>query len=84
MLPVVMQVESVDRQGGQWVRRVSFPAYPGCSAESESMAEGIDEAYRKLVDRLEQSGGPGTGAGGSRPLREDLAPMMALYRSLEP
>ncbi|MPZ24608.1 MAG: hypothetical protein GEU28_14000 [Dehalococcoidia bacterium] len=84
MLPVVMAIESVDHAGGDWVRRVSFPQYPGCVAESESMADGINEAYRQLVDRLEPAqAGSGDVTSTTRPLREDLGPVIELYRSLE-
>jgi hypothetical protein len=85
MRPVVMEIQSISRSG-EWIRRVSFPAYPDCAAESESMEEGISLAYRRLVERLAAAGtgeeAPAT-APAPRRLRDDLAPVIELYRSLD-
>lgn len=82
MLPVVMEIQSLSRQSGDWVRRVSFTEFPDCVAESESMEDSINEAYRQLVEQVQRSGSSSQPAT-RRPLRADLGPLIELYRSPE-
>jgi predicted RNase H-like HicB family nuclease len=82
MRPVVMQIESIDRDDGFWVRRVSFPDFPGCEADAEAMEEGINRAYRRLLAHLESTDAE-DGPADVQPLRADLAPLIELYRALE-
>ena len=81
MLPIAMQVQSVARADGEWVRRVSFPDFPDCVVETEAVEEGMQNAYQLLLDHLERFGP--VERRGQRPLRADLEPMIDLYRGLE-
>ena len=53
-----MVVESVEKPGGNWLRRASFPELPGAVAEAESAIDAIDGADNKrieiILDRLDR------------------------------
>lgn len=78
MLPIVIQVQSIDRAAGGWVRHVTFPDFPECAVYSETVEEGIDEAFRLLNEHLEATS-TRCGRGGGH-LREGLEPLIELYR----
>jgi len=45
-----MVVESVEKPGGNWLRRASYPELPGAVAEAESAIDAIDGADDKRVE----------------------------------
>jgi hypothetical protein len=49
-VPFVLVVESVEKPGGNWLRRASFPELPGAVAEAESAVDAIDGADEKRVE----------------------------------
>jgi hypothetical protein len=57
-VPFVMVVESVEKPGGNWLRRASYPELPGAVAEAESVIDAIDEADDRrieiILDRLDR------------------------------
>ena len=58
-VPFLLVIESVEKPGGEWVRRASYPELPGCVAEAYSAIEAIDqlEAERlRLIQQLWEHG----------------------------
>lgn len=51
-VPYVLEVSSVRRADGEWIRRAEFPELPGCCAESPSTLRAIDEAERKREEHI--------------------------------
>jgi hypothetical protein len=53
-----MVVESVEKPGGNWLRRASYAELPGAVAEAESAIDAIDGADDKrieiILDRLDR------------------------------
>jgi hypothetical protein len=53
-----MVVESVEKPGGNWLRRASYPELPGAVAEAESAIDAIDGADDRrieiILDRLDR------------------------------
>lgn len=43
-IPYVLIVESVEKPGGEWLRRASYPELSGAQAEAESVIEAMEEA----------------------------------------
>jgi hypothetical protein len=43
-VPYILVVESVERPGGEWLRRASYPELGGAQAEAESVIEAMEEA----------------------------------------
>ena len=57
----MLVVESVEKAGGNWLRRASYPELPGAVAEAESAVDAIDGADDKRVEiilRRLDGGGP--------------------------
>jgi len=48
-VPFVLVVESVEKPGGDWLRRASYPELPGAVAEAESAVEAMDAVDAKRV-----------------------------------
>jgi len=48
-VPFVLVLESVEKPGGEWLRRASFPELPGAVAEAESAVEAMDAADARRV-----------------------------------
>lgn len=48
-VPYVLVVESVEKPGGDWLRRASYPELPGAIAEAESAIDAIDAVDGKRV-----------------------------------
>ncbi len=46
----MLVVESVEKPGGDWLRRASYPELPGAVAEAESAVDAIDAADDKRVE----------------------------------
>jgi len=57
-VPFVLIVESVEKHGGVWLRRASYPELPGAVAEAESAVDAIDGLddirVEIILDRLER------------------------------
>lgn len=53
-IPYVMLVESVEGPDGQWLRRVSYPELPGCTAEALSPLDAMDMVERARVQLIEE------------------------------
>jgi hypothetical protein len=57
-VPFVLIVESVEKPGGEWLRRASYPELPGAIAEAESAVDAIDGLDDKrveiILDRLDR------------------------------
>ena len=57
-MPFVLIVESVEKPGGLWLRRASYPELPGAVAEAESTVDAIDGVddlrVQIILDRLER------------------------------
>jgi predicted RNase H-like HicB family nuclease len=49
-VPFVLMVESVEKPGGDWLRRASYPELPGVVAEAESAVEAMEAAEDKRVE----------------------------------
>lgn len=49
-VPYVLVVESVEKPGGNWLRRASYPELPGAVAEAESAVDAIDAVDGKRVE----------------------------------
>lgn len=49
-VPFVLVVESVEKPGGNWLRRASYPELPGAVVEAESAVDAIDEVDHKRVE----------------------------------
>lgn len=49
-VPYVLVVESVEKPGGDWLRRASYPELPGAIAEAESAIDAIDAVDGKRVE----------------------------------
>lgn len=49
-VPYVLVVESVEKPGGDWLRRASYPELPGAVVEAESAVEAIDAVDGKRVE----------------------------------
>jgi hypothetical protein len=49
-IPYVLVVESVEKPGGDWLRRASFPELPGAVVEAESAVDAIDAVDGKRVE----------------------------------
>ncbi len=54
----MLLVESVEKPGGNWLRRASYPELPGAVVEAESAIDAIDGVDDKrieiILDRLER------------------------------
>jgi predicted RNase H-like HicB family nuclease len=57
-VPYVLVVESVEKPGGKWLRRASYPELGGVHAEAESVVEAIEGAddlrVEIILDRLDR------------------------------
>ncbi|HEY7488661.1 MAG TPA: hypothetical protein VH912_29745 [Streptosporangiaceae bacterium] len=57
-VPYVLVVESIEKPGGEWLRRASYPELAGALAEAESVIEAIEEADDRraeiILDRLDR------------------------------
>jgi predicted RNase H-like HicB family nuclease len=57
-VPYVLVVESIEKPGGQWLRRASYPELSGAHAEAESVIEAMEEAdglrVEIILDRLDR------------------------------
>ena len=57
-VPYVLVVESVEKPGGEWLRRASYPELRGAQAEAESVIEAMEEADDRrveiILDRLDR------------------------------
>ena len=49
-VPYVLVVESVEKPGGDWLRRASYPELPGAVVEAESAVDAIDAVDAKRVE----------------------------------
>ena len=53
-----MVVESIEKPGGNWLRRASYPELPGAVVEAESAIDAIDGVEDKrieiILDRLDR------------------------------
>jgi len=49
-VPYVLVVESVEKPGGDWLRRASYPELPGAVVEAESAVDAIEAVDRKRVE----------------------------------
>jgi hypothetical protein len=51
-------VESIEKPGGNWLRRASYPELPGAVVEAESAIDAIDGVEDKrieiILDRLDR------------------------------
>ena len=48
-VPFVLVVESVEKPGGDWLRRASYPELPGAVAEAESAVDAMDAVDARRV-----------------------------------
>jgi len=46
----VLVVESVEKPGGDWLRRASYPELPGAVVEAESAVDAIDRVDDKRIE----------------------------------
>lgn len=46
----MLVVESVEKPGGDWLRRASYPELPGAVVEAESAVDAIDGADDKRIE----------------------------------
>jgi hypothetical protein len=57
-VPFVLVVESIEKPGGNWLRRASYPELPGAVVEAESAIDAIDGVEDKrieiILDRLDR------------------------------
>jgi hypothetical protein len=57
-VPFVLVVESVEKPGGNWLRRACYPELPGAVVEAESATDAIDGVDDKrieiILDRLDR------------------------------
>jgi hypothetical protein len=57
-VPFVLVVESIEKPGGNWLRRASYPELPGAVVEAESAVDAIDGVEDKrieiILDRLDR------------------------------
>jgi len=57
-VPFVLVVESVEKPGGDWLRRASYPELPGAVAEAESAVDAMHAAEGRrieiILDRLDR------------------------------
>jgi hypothetical protein len=55
-VPYVLVVESIEKPGGEWLRRASYPELRGALAEADSVIEAIEAAddlrVEIILDRL--------------------------------
>jgi hypothetical protein len=54
-VPYLLALESVERPGGDWVRRAEYPELPGRVAEAHSAVEAIDkldEERQRIIHEL--------------------------------
>lgn len=63
----MLVVESVEKPGGDWLRRASYPELPGAVAEAESAVDAIDAADHKRVEIIEDRLGQGLAVPVPRP-----------------
>jgi hypothetical protein len=49
-VPFVLVVESVEKAGGDWLRRASYPELPGAVVEAESAVDAIDGVEDKRIE----------------------------------
>jgi hypothetical protein len=49
-VPFVLVVESVEKPGGNWLRRARYPELPGAVVEAESAVDAIEGADDKRVE----------------------------------
>ena len=60
-VPFLLVLESVERPGGEWVRRAEYPELPGCAAEAYSAVEAIEQVEQerlRLIQELWDRGAP--------------------------
>lgn len=53
-VPYVLVMESVERPGGEWVRRAEYPELPNCVAEAHSAVEAIDKLDAERLRVLQE------------------------------
>ncbi len=46
----MLVVESVEKPGGDWLRRASYPELPGAVVEAESAVDAIDRVDDKRIE----------------------------------
>lgn len=51
-VPYRLEAEAVERADGSWVRRVSYPELPGCTAESTIVEDALCELERKRIEMI--------------------------------
>jgi hypothetical protein len=49
-VPFVLVVESVEKPGGDWLRRASYPELPGAIVEAESVVDAIDRVEDRRIE----------------------------------
>jgi hypothetical protein len=49
-VPFVLVVESVEKPGGDWLRRASYPELPGAVVEAESAVDAMDLVDDKRIE----------------------------------
>ncbi|MBX5437821.1 MAG: hypothetical protein IRZ33_11500 [Alicyclobacillaceae bacterium] len=51
-VPYVLEMWSVQRPDGVWVRHAEYPELPGCSAESLSTVEAMERAEAARIEYI--------------------------------
>jgi hypothetical protein len=73
-VPYCLEAETVELADGVWVRRVSYPELPGCTAESAVVEDALSQLERKRIEIIIHLVGKGRSPPVPRPPLRDCDP----------
>jgi hypothetical protein len=51
-VPYLLEAETVEVTAGSWIRRVSYPELPGCTAESLVVEDALQQLERMRIEMI--------------------------------
>jgi len=73
-VPYRLEAETAELADGAWIRRVSYPELPGCTAESAVVEDALSKLERKRIEIIIHLVGEGRSPPVPRPPLRDCDP----------
>jgi hypothetical protein len=73
-VPYRLEAETTELADGAWIRRVSYPELPGCTAESAVVEDALSQLERKRIEIIIRMLGEGRSPPVPRPPMRDCDP----------